>query len=119
MQKDWHICEVDCRLREIVNKKVPQVLEFKQADENSVDSPAARLTEEQMFEALEAPGHKRLRFDDLSHIIQDSESSRVTLKFLSCSNQKCYDLKGQEYKGRIYVDIRTAARVGTPRGVGL
>ena len=78
MQKDWRICEVDCRLREIVNKKVPQVLEFKQADEDSVHSPTARLTEEQMFEALEAPGHKRLRFDDLLHIIQDSESSRVT-----------------------------------------
>ena len=92
IQQDWRICEVDSRHREIVNKKVPQMLEFKQADEDSVHSPAVRLTEEEMFEALEAPGHKRLRFDDLSHIIQDSESSRVTLKFHSSSNQKSYDL---------------------------
>jgi len=92
MQKDWRICEVDCRHREIVNKKVPQMLEFNQADEDSVHSPAKGLTEDQMFAALEAPGHKRLRFDDLSHIIQDSESSRVTLKFHSSSNQKSYDL---------------------------
>ncbi len=38
---------------------------------------------------LEEPGHKRLRFDDLSHILLDSGNSKVTVNF---SNQRPYEM---------------------------
>jgi hypothetical protein len=105
LQTGWRICEVDSRRREIVNKKVPEprmreplanTLNETANVEGKVDQPSQLkvipkrlLTEQQM---LEEPGHKRLRFDDLSHILLDPGNSKVTVNFHDSSNQKPYEM---------------------------